>query len=158
MVTLLNYRARGGCFENMRTNISQFHVQEICAMLGPPREFKPLPYKQSAANVVAQHETATMLISFKGDAVVASPFLKSRLAQSEECLGEHFDLHRSITCDEEALKRTRGNIVIRAEHARLRGSIINVKLAGSFNCTRGVGGWCRNPLLFPLVFLFCSIV
>lgn len=89
----------------------------MCAVLRPPREFKPLTYRWSAANVVAQHETATMLIGFKGDALVASPFLKSQLAQSEECRGgearPHFDLHRSITCDEEALKRTRGNIVIR---------------------------------------------
>lgn len=66
MVTLLNYRARGGCFENMRTNISQFHVREICTVLGPPREFKPLTYKRSATNVVVQHEMATMLIGFKG--------------------------------------------------------------------------------------------
>lgn len=86
MVTLLNYRARGGCFEKMSTNISQFHVREICAALRPPREFKPLTYRQSAANVVAQHETATMLIGFKGDGLVTSPFLKSRLSQSEECL------------------------------------------------------------------------
>lgn len=157
MVTLLNYRAQGGCFENMRTNISQFHVQEICVALGPPCEFKPLTYKQSATNIIAQHEMATMLIGFKGDARESwVPFKKpARPVRRVPGAGER----KTALWSSQVYRLWWGGSEVNegkhrhsGQHARLRGTIINIKLAGSSNCT---GGWRSVEILcFSHLFFF----